>query len=64
MYEMHWKYAAYFFHGNLGYSSMHYQYFRPSSDKPYPQNTLNIQGLKWGRVAKVGDPALFDLPGL
>jgi len=22
------------------------------------------QGLKWGRVARVGDPAPFDLPGL
>jgi len=22
------------------------------------------QGLKWGRVAGVGDPAPFDLPGL
>jgi len=22
------------------------------------------QGLKWGRVAWVGDPAPFDLPGL
>ena len=24
----------------------------------------SIQGLKWGRVARVGDPAPFDLPGL
>jgi len=23
-----------------------------------------MQGLKWGRVARVGDPAPFDLPGL
>jgi len=24
----------------------------------------HFQGLKWGRVARVGDPAAFDLPGL
>ena len=26
--------------------------------------SINWQGLKWGRVAGVGDPAPFDLPGL
>ena len=35
-----------------------------SQDQQERESPGDVQGLKWGRVARVSDPAPFDLPGL
>ena len=36
----------------------------PNEQRQSADGHRYIQGLKWGRVARVGDPAPFHLPGL